>query len=75
MGFAVLIRSWFRGPLRDRVRDAVSGGLLAETGYFDMDFIARQVDQHQAGIRDHSAMIWALVMFESFLRQIHSGNS
>jgi asparagine synthase (glutamine-hydrolysing) len=75
MGFAVPLRSWFRGPLRDRVRTSLTGGKLSDTGYFDMDFIAKQVDQHQAGIRDHSAMIWALVMFESFLRQVHLGNS
>ena len=74
MGFAVPLRSWFRGPLRDRVRASLTCGKLSETGYFDMDFIAKQVDQHQAGTRDHSAMIWALVMFESFLRQVHLGN-
>jgi asparagine synthase (glutamine-hydrolysing) len=74
MGFAVPLRSWFRGPLRERVRASLTAGCLAETGYFDMAFIAQRLDQHQAGIRDHSAMIWALVMFESFLRKIHLGN-
>ena len=75
MGFAVPLRSWFRGPLRERVRASLTGGRLAETGYFDMDFIAKGVAQHQAGIRDHSAMIWALVVFESFVRQIHIGSN
>ena len=55
IGFAVLIRSWFRGPLRDRVRDAVSGGLLAETGYFDMAFVGKQVC---LGPHEHCVVVW-----------------
>ena len=32
MGFAVPLARWFRGPLRERVRDAVLGERLADTG-------------------------------------------
>ncbi|MCH7838637.1 MAG: amidotransferase 1, exosortase A system-associated [Planctomycetes bacterium] len=71
MGFAVPLTAWFRGPLRERVKSSLSGDVLADSGYFDMTSIAGLVDQHQAGLRDHSAVIWALVMFESFLRQVH----
>ncbi|MFQ5773766.1 MAG: XrtA/PEP-CTERM system amidotransferase [Kiloniellaceae bacterium] len=71
MGFAVPLAAWFRGPLRQRVRDALTGPSLAETGMFDMKFIAALVDRHQSGTWDHSAEIWALVMFDSFLRQVH----
>jgi len=69
MGFAVPIGAWFRGPLRERVRSAVTGPTLAETGIFDMKALATMVDQHQSGVREHSAPLWALLMFESFLRQ------
>jgi len=71
MGFAVPLTAWFRGPLRERVKSSLSGDVLADSGYFDMTSIARLVDQHQAGLRDHGAVIWALVMFESFLHQVH----
>ena len=71
MGFAVPLSSWFRGALRDRVRVALTDGALAETGLFDMDFVVGLVDRHQSGRSEHSAAIWALVMFESFLRQVH----
>jgi asparagine synthase (glutamine-hydrolysing) len=73
MGFSVPIGAWFRGPLRERVRAAVTGPTLAETGMFDMTFLATMVDQHQSGVREHSPALWALLMFESFLRQ--SGES
>ena len=40
MGFAVPLARWFRGPLRQRVRDAVLGERLAETGWFDRDYLS-----------------------------------
>jgi len=69
MGFAVPLAGWFRGPLRQRVRDAILGPVLAETGIFDMKFLEQLVDQHQSGARDHSAPIWSLLMFEAFQRK------
>ena len=71
MGFAVPMASWFRGPLRARARQAVTGTTLADTGLFDMGFTASLIDQHVSGQWDHSAALWALVMFESFLRRVH----
>ncbi len=70
MGFAVPLANWFRGPLRQRVRDAVLGPVLAETGYFEPRFLKELVDQHQSGRRDNSAALWSLLMFESFYRQL-----
>jgi len=72
MGFAVPLTEWFRGPLRGRLRDVLTSRSLAETGMFDMDFIGELVTAHQSGLKDHSAALWALVMFDSFLRQVHA---
>ena len=69
MGFAVPLAGWFRGPLKTKVRAALLGERLADTGYFDRGTLTRIVDEHQAGLRDHSTPIWTLLMFESFLRQ------
>ena len=71
MGFAVPVANWFRGPLRDRLRTALSSPILGETGLFDMQFIGKLIDQHQSGARNHSAPLWALLMFESTLRTVH----
>jgi len=68
MGFGVPLASWFRGPLRQRLRDAVLGERLADSGYFNTATLRRLVDQHQSGSRDHSAPLWTLLMFEAFLR-------
>jgi asparagine synthase (glutamine-hydrolysing) len=67
MGFAVPLARWFRGPLKDRVRSAVLGERMAESGYFDPTVLRRLVDQHLSGARDHSAPLWSLLMFDAFL--------
>ncbi|WP_404355214.1 XrtA/PEP-CTERM system amidotransferase [Methylotuvimicrobium sp. KM1] len=68
MGFAVPLASWFRGPLKDRVRESLLGETMIQSGYFDQAFVKKIVDQHQSGIRDYSTSIWSLLMFEAFLR-------
>ncbi|MHA1113661.1 MAG: asparagine synthase-related protein, partial [Alphaproteobacteria bacterium] len=75
MGFAVPLSAWFRGPLREAVRAAVTGPTLAETGMFDQRYLVTLVDQHQSGAREHSAALWALLMFDSFLRHAHGGGA
>ena len=69
MGFAVPLASWFRGPLRTRVREAVTSPVLLDTGIFDERFLMRMVDEHQSGLRDFSAPLWSVLMFEAFCRQ------
>jgi len=68
MGFAVPLARWFRGPLKQRVRDELLGGPLLATGWFNRDTIRQIVEQHESGIRDHSTPIWVLLMFDAFLR-------
>ena len=70
MGFAVPLASWFRGPLRERLNNALMGPVLSDTGFFNRAFIREMLDQHQSGRRDHSASLWTLLMFESFLRNV-----
>ena len=67
MGFAIPLDSWFRGPLRDEVRSSLLGPVMSDSGLFDGRALKRIVDQHQSGVRDHSAPIWTLLMFERFL--------
>ncbi|MBS0542831.1 MAG: asparagine synthetase B, partial [Proteobacteria bacterium] len=70
MGFAVPLARWFRGPLKQRVRDAVLGDTLAATGIFNRDYLQHLVDAHQSGARDYSAPLWTVLMFEAFLRNV-----
>ena len=69
MGFAVPLDSWFRGPLREKVRDSILGDTMRDSGLFNQKYLKRLVDQHQSGVRDYTAPIWSLLMFDSFLRK------
>jgi asparagine synthase (glutamine-hydrolysing) len=69
MGFGVPLARWFRGKLAERVRGAVLGPVMADSGLFDHAALARLVDDHQSGRRDHAAALWSLMMVDAFLRQ------
>jgi asparagine synthase (glutamine-hydrolysing) len=68
MGFSVPLARWFRGPLQQRVRTALFEGELGRTGFFNRHYLEHLVDGHTSGRRDYSALLWTLLMFESFLR-------
>jgi asparagine synthase (glutamine-hydrolysing) len=69
MGFAVPLASWFRGPLRARVREALLGERLADTGLFEQRCLVDLLDTHDSGRRDYSASLWSLLMFDAFLKR------
>ena len=75
MGFSVPLADWFRGPLRQHVRNAILGPVLAETGIFNRTYLEELVEHHQSGKRDYSAPLWTLLMFESFMRNIVNGEN
>ena len=75
MGFAVPLATWFRGPLRQRVRESLLGDTLASTGIFNTGYLAQMVEQHESGRRDYSAPIWTVLMFEAFLRKELQGET
>ena len=69
MGFAVPLVRWFRGPLRQRVREALLDGELGKTGLFERKYLEHLVDAHASGRRDYSSPLWSLLMFDAFLRK------
>lgn len=73
MGFAVPLENWFRGALRDKIRQAVESPVLADSGLFDQRYLTRLVDEHQSGMSNHSAALWAILMFQSSLKQLSLG--
>ena len=70
MGFSVPLARWLRGPLKSRVREALLGEEMADSGLFNMATIRGLVEQNESGARDHSTPIWTLLMFDAFLRKV-----
>lgn len=72
-GFAVPLRDWFRGGLRDLVGDYLLGtnsGL--DQDVFDLNFVREIVHQHQRGDADHGRKIWSLLSFAAWRKDYHN---
>ncbi|MCF6215806.1 MAG: amidotransferase 1, exosortase A system-associated [Emcibacter sp.] len=67
MGFGVPLGKWFRGELKQNIRDAVLSERMLDSGYFNADYLHDLVNHHQSGMRDYSAALWTLMMFDQFL--------
>ena len=65
MGFGVPLGKWFRGPLKKRLRESLLEGGLAQTGLFNQQYLQTLVDDHQSGVREYSAPLWSLMMFQA----------
>ena len=61
-GFALPLEHWFRKELRDLVSDVLATS--RQRDYFNAGYIQHLLDDHQKGIRNHSARIWTLLVFE-----------
>ncbi|MEW6994710.1 XrtA/PEP-CTERM system amidotransferase [Colwelliaceae bacterium MEBiC 14330] len=73
MGFRVPLADWFRGPLKQKLRDALLSNQMKKTGLFNMQTIEKWLDDHQSGRKEYSAPLWTLLMFASFYKQVQQG--
>ncbi len=67
-GFGVPLARWFRHELREMVGDLLLDARARGRGYFDPSEVERLVREHQEGSADHSHRLWALLVFETWLR-------
>ena len=67
-GFSMPLAQWFRGPLKDKIRQSLSSSRMQDSKLFDSQNVMALVDEHQSGLRDHSTALWQLLMFDSFLK-------
>jgi asparagine synthase (glutamine-hydrolysing) len=69
MGFAVPLELWFRDSLKSRIESTILGERMRTCGLFDAAYLERLLDEHRSGRRNHTAPLWALLMFDGFLAQ------
>ena len=69
-GFAVPLKDWFRGPLKQRALDLTKSQGLIESNIVNMGYVAQLVNAHMSHQSDHSAQIWTLCMFEDFITKM-----
>jgi len=69
MGFGVPIAKWFRGEMKDFVRDALLSPTALNRGIVKPEMIRKYVEEHVAGSRDHAFQIWTLLMLELWFQR------
>ncbi len=68
MGFGVPLEHWFRNELADYAQGILLDERTRRRGIIQPDATAALLDQHQAGRRDLSSQIWALLCLEEWCR-------
>jgi asparagine synthase (glutamine-hydrolysing) len=71
-GFAIPLGNWFRGPLRYRI-EALRNPSPDLRLYVDCAAVRRLVFEHAIGRRDHSAMLWRLIVLDCWLAALRQG--
>lgn len=69
MGFGVPLDAWFRGPLAAMSNEVLLDARALGRGYFRGENVRRLLEEHQQGLFDHSYRLWALLVFELWLRK------
>jgi asparagine synthase (glutamine-hydrolysing) len=71
-GFAVPLSSWFRGPLRHRIQSLRRPSAALEP-YLNVRAVERLVSEHLVRRRDHSALLWRLIVLDYWLTAFADG--
>jgi asparagine synthase (glutamine-hydrolysing) len=74
-GFSMPLGDWLRGDLRDWAEDLLDPARMRADGYFDAELIQARWREHLAKRRNASSSIWAILMFQSWLRSTGSARS
>jgi asparagine synthase (glutamine-hydrolysing) len=71
-GFATSLAPQFRGIGAGRVRARLNGQVFRDSGLFDAAAVSRLIEQHDSGAFDHNQAIWSLLMFDGWLKSVHT---
>lgn len=74
MGFGVPLARWFRGELRQWLRDALLSESALSSRYFSQEAIAKLIAAHESTAFDHSHRLWTLLFLETWLQKMPHTN-
>jgi asparagine synthase (glutamine-hydrolysing) len=69
-GFNVPVGTWLKGPLRTWASDLLSETRLRQQGLLDVFVVQSCWREHLDGKRDHSRVLWAVLMLQTWLDSI-----
>ncbi len=68
-GFGIPVGQWLRGPLRAWAQSLLDEKRLQREGYFYPAPIRQKWAEHLSGRSDHTASLWAVLMFQAWLAE------
>jgi asparagine synthase (glutamine-hydrolyzing) len=69
MGFGVPVGKWFRGEMKDFVRDSLLSEKSLNRGIIKKESLKKYVSEHTNAERDHTFQIWTLLMLELWFQK------
>jgi asparagine synthase (glutamine-hydrolysing) len=72
MGFGIPLGQWFRGPLRHRIED-LRNVSREVAPYVHQPAVTRLIREHLMGRRDHSGLLWRLIVLDHWLTALRAG--
>lgn len=69
MGFGVPVGKWFRGEMKEFVRDVLLSQKALARGITEPEVVRRYVLEHTNGERDHQFQLWTLLMLELWFQR------
>ena len=74
MGFGVPLGTWFRGGLKDYVRDLLLDSSARYNTFLSAPYVRELVRRHQAGEANAGLQLWTVLCFELWLRNLPQWN-
>lgn len=74
-GFAIPVGEWIKGPLRAWAEELLEPRQMRSEGWFDPDLVSARWQDHRSGRVDATASLWAVLMFQAWLRQEHTSRA
>ena len=68
-GFAVPVGEWIKGPLRPWAEELLDSAQMGQEGWFDAAIGQRRWRDHLTGRRDSTPALWAILMFQAWVRE------
>ncbi len=68
-GFSIPLAKWFTEDFSKLINEYLSKGIIQKRGYFNYDFVEFLSNNHFAGRKDNSKLLWTLICFEIWHRR------
>lgn len=69
MGFSIPLATWLRNDLKELFEDTVLAENSKSDSYIDILYVRDMWKQHQSGLSDHAAELWAILVFSKWIEK------